>query len=190
MTDKSDSRLVILTGPSCAGKSPLASAIKQYRPQLAKSLAPLVLYNFRSPRPGEKDGRDYHFRSKHEIEELGENDRYLTFDVRGNLQAVDVEETQELFEVGNAFFEVNTFVAQALMHDRRLKTHQSVSIFLSPLSNDEIEEIKDSGTALEKVVTDLMRQKLIRRQRKKKVDLALPDLEDIERRAGNALEEL
>ena len=44
-------RLVILAGPSCSGKTPLASALAQVRPELAASLKPLVLYNDRAARP-------------------------------------------------------------------------------------------------------------------------------------------
>ena len=47
------SRLVLLSGPSCVGKGPLASALTRHHPELAAQLAPLVLHNSRDPRPGE-----------------------------------------------------------------------------------------------------------------------------------------
>ena len=48
-------RLVILAGPSCIGKGPLHAALKRLYPQLAAGLRQVVLYNDRSPRPGEQD---------------------------------------------------------------------------------------------------------------------------------------
>ena len=46
--------LVILSGPSCAGKSPLFRALRQLYPQYAQNFAKLVLFNDRAPRPGEE----------------------------------------------------------------------------------------------------------------------------------------
>ena len=54
-------RLIILSGPSCVGKSPLYAALKKFYPQLASRLTKLVLYDSRSARPGEVDGVDFHF---------------------------------------------------------------------------------------------------------------------------------
>jgi guanylate kinase len=45
-------RLVILSGPSCVGKSPMAKALAKFYPELRKKLQPLVLYNSREARPG------------------------------------------------------------------------------------------------------------------------------------------
>jgi guanylate kinase len=47
-------RFIILSGPSCVGKGPLHSAFSKFYPEMAASLHKLVLYNCRSPRPGER----------------------------------------------------------------------------------------------------------------------------------------
>ena len=73
-------RLVILSGPSCVGKSPLAKILARFRPDLRAQVQPIVLYNSRSPRPGERDGEDYHFRSREQIERLREQERYVLMD--------------------------------------------------------------------------------------------------------------
>jgi len=52
MANQRKGRLVILSGPSCVGKSPLAKARARFYPELRKTLHPLVLYNSRDPRPG------------------------------------------------------------------------------------------------------------------------------------------
>ena len=54
-------KMIVLSGPSCIGKSPLDRALKKFFPELRNSWQSLVLYNSRDPRPGELDGEDYHF---------------------------------------------------------------------------------------------------------------------------------
>lgn len=56
MKPHKNGRLIILAGPSCVGKSPLAKALARLYPELSKALQPLILYNSRDARPGEKDG--------------------------------------------------------------------------------------------------------------------------------------
>ena len=51
-------RLVILSGPSCVGKRPLAKALARFHPELSANLQPIVLFNSQSPRAGERDGED------------------------------------------------------------------------------------------------------------------------------------
>src|SRR5262245_22185311 len=90
-------RLVILAGPSCVGKSPLAKALARFYPELSRRLQPVVLYNSRTPRPGESDGVDYHFRSRSDVEVFRrEPERYVVMDVRGDLQALDLTELDAL----------------------------------------------------------------------------------------------
>lgn len=59
-------RLVLVSGPSCVGKSPLKQALDHEFPELARTFRVPVLFHSRSPRPGERDGVDYHFRSREE----------------------------------------------------------------------------------------------------------------------------
>src|SRR5262245_42257694 len=97
-------RLIILSGPSCVGKSPLEKALDRFFPQLRQRLKKLVLYNSRAPRPGEMDGKDYHFRTREHIEALRSQERYVVLDVRGDLQALDLEELSELLKKGDLLF--------------------------------------------------------------------------------------
>jgi guanylate kinase len=191
VNSSSNGRLVILTGPSCAGKSPLAKALWKFHPDLASRLQPLVLYNSRDPRPGERNGIDYHFRTRSQIEALRDDDRYALLDVRGDLQALDLEEVQSLLKSGNSFFEGNPFVGKTLLMHRRLANISKLSVFLSPLSKEEILYLKVAErNDLRELVTDVMRRKLLRRTRRQKGELSGKDLENIERRAGSAYSEL
>jgi len=192
MTERTDGKLIVFSGPSCVGKSPLAKALARLHPQLHKSLQPLVLYNDRSARPGEIDGVDYYFRPQREIEKLKGKDGFIVMDVRGDLQALDLNELSQLLSTGNVFFEGNPFVGQVLLTHPSLEKVQRLSIFMSPLSRSEILFLKTAtpGVSLPDMLTDIMRRKLLRRTRRQKGELSLRDLENIERRASSAYAEL
>jgi guanylate kinase len=67
-----------------------------------------------------------------------------------------------------------------------------LSIFLTPLSREEIEFLQSQkrGLLLADFLTDVMRRKLLRRTQRQKSILSLKDLENIERRATSAFAEL
>jgi guanylate kinase len=192
MTSSALGRLVILSGPSCVGKSPLDRALARCYPALRQRLHKLVLYNSRAPRPGERDGVDYHFRARPQIEALRPDTRFALLDVRGDLQALNLPELTALLEHGDAFFEGNPFVGRLLQTHPALSRMRRLSVFLAPLSKEEIVFLKDParGLSLPDLVTDVMRRKLLRRTRRQKGELSLKDLENIERRASSAFREL
>lgn len=186
------SNLLILTGPSCVGKSPLVRVLGKFHPDDMSGIRPLVLYNSRLPRPGEKDGVDYHFRTRGEIDRLAERERVVAMDVRGDLQALDIEELAASLEAGPVLYEGNPFIAKVLQTDRRMDPVPRISLFVSPVSREEVEDLLAMRDRVDPadVVTDIMRRKLLRRTRKQKGELSLPDLENIERRAGSAWKEI
>jgi guanylate kinase len=192
MTDERKGRLVILSGPSCVGKSPLAKALAKFYPELRKTLQPLILHNSRGPRPGEVDGVDYHFRFREQIETLKSKEHFVVLDVRGDLQALDLHELSASSAKGDVFFEGNAFVGRALQTATGLAEVNRLSVFLSPLSRDEILFLKAAkpGVSLPDFVADVMRRKLLRRTRRQKSELSLRELEEIEKRASSAYREL
>ena len=191
MPTERSGRLVILSGPSCVGKTPLAKALARLYPELRKSLQPLVLYNSRAPRPGEVDGVDYHFRSRNEIEDLKSKDSFVVLDVRGDLQAMDIRHLSESLSHGDVFFEGNAFVGRDLQTFPALTEVERLSFFMSPLSRDEILSLKtEPHVSLSHLIIEVMRRKLLRRIRRQKGEISVLDLEDIERRASSAYDEL
>lgn len=192
MGTKAAGRLVILCGPSGVGKSPLDKALGKFYPELRQRLRKLVLYNSRAPRPGEVDGVDYHFRRRSQVEALRTENRHAVLEVRGDLQALDVEELQFLLADGDAFFEGNPFVGRALQTHPRLAGVERLSVFLAPLAKEEILYLQapQRNISLPDLVTDVMRRKLLRRARRQKLELSAKDLENIETRAASAYREL
>ncbi len=151
-----------------------------------------MLYNSRAARPGEADGVDYHFRSREEIENLKAKNHFVVMDVRGDLQALDLQELSVLLAKGDVFFEGNTFVGRALQTSPALAEVNRLSVFMSPLSRDEILFLKaaEASVSLPDLIADVMRRKLVRRTRRQKGELSLRDLENIETRASSAYCEL
>ena len=73
---------VILTGPSGAGKTTVVDELLRRFPSSCR----VVTTTTRSPRPGEVDGRDFHFLARPEFERLRDAGEFLEWDEHyGNL---------------------------------------------------------------------------------------------------------
>jgi guanylate kinase len=137
------------------------------------------------------DGVDYHFRAREQIENLKAKDHFVVLDVRGDLQALDLQQLSGSLANGDSFFEGNAFVGRALQTSPALAGVNRLSVFMSPLSRDEVLFLKAKpDVSFPDVITNVMRRKLLRRTRHQKGELSLSDLEDIERRASSAYREL
>jgi guanylate kinase len=185
-------RLVVLSGPSCVGKGPLFAALKKFYPELTNGLRKFVLYDSRSPRPGEVDGVDFHFRTRETIERLRGKEGFTVFEVRGDLQAMDSRQLEQVLATSDAFFDGNPFIGSGLMDFVAKHRIECLSVFLSPLTQQEIVELKspDRNVHLPDFLTDVMRRKLLRRTARQRGILSLRDLENIEIRAKSAYEEI
>lgn len=73
--------LYIVSAPSGAGKTSLVKALLKADPAIRLSIS----YTTRTPRPGETDGRDYHFVSREQFETMLGEDEFLEHaEVYGN----------------------------------------------------------------------------------------------------------
>lgn len=185
-------RFIYLSGPSCVGKGPLYSALSRFYPELTGQLKKLILHNSRRPRPHEQDGVDYHFRSQKHIETLKNDRAFIVKEIRGDYQAMNVEELPELLQKHDLFFEGNPAWLSALRTHPDLKEFPLISVFLSPLNAEEIDYLQRQceQANLQDFITELMRTKLLRRTRHQREYLSLKDLENIETRAGLACDEI
>ena len=74
-------RVFLVTAPSGAGKSSLVNALLNLEPAIKLSIS----HTTRQPRPGEENGREYHFVSEAEFLTMKERDEFLeTALVHGN----------------------------------------------------------------------------------------------------------
>jgi len=78
---KPEGILLVISGPSGAGKGTICKALLEKRPDMAYSISCTT----RQPRNGEVDGKNYFFKSREEFENMIANDGFLEHaDVYGN----------------------------------------------------------------------------------------------------------
>lgn len=164
-------KLVVLSGPSCVGKGPLRRALRKYHPEV--KFAELVLCASRRPRlrgdtnTYEVHGIDFYFLPRSLFEQL-DRSRFIVANVRSDIQAIDMMQVRELLE-GSALVLVEVFhtLGKSLMEWAKSQTALDIevrSVFLLPLSNQEIEEmVQKSNKTSEQVVYEVMKAKLERR---------------------------
>ncbi len=135
---------------------------------------------------------DYHFRSREYIEGLRGREGFAVFEVRGDLQALNSRELERKLGASDVLFEGNPFIGSGLLDFVREHGISALSIFLSPLSCEEVLEFNagERTVSLSDLLTDMMRRKLLRRTARQKGNMSLKDLENIEIRAAGAYGEL
>lgn len=69
--------VTVISGPTAVGKGTVVSALKQRHPEVWVSVSATT----RAPRPGEVDGRHYHFVTAEEFDDLVANDGLLEWAV-------------------------------------------------------------------------------------------------------------
>ena len=188
-------KLVVLSGPSCVGKGPLRAALRRYHADIR--YAELVVCNSRKPRLKQRTGPfevnayeihglDYYFLPRGLFHQL-DRSRFIVGDVRSDIQAIDMEQVQELL-VDNDLILAEVFHTLGRGPTKWVESQKSPafsvrSVFISPLSDEEIrDEAKRAGTDHADVVYRTMKAKLERR----KEDAA----KKIEERARSAFVEM
>ena len=187
-------RIIILSGPSCVGKSPLINALKKVHPEVSFQMP--ILYTSRPPRSIETNGVDYYFRLEQDIRSYPP-ERFIVGQIRRIWQAIDLVEMQELFVHSSLIIaEIyptlgKLFIDHPLI--RKLAADFEVcTVFISPASEDEIRALQvnmgfaSSGEA----AAAIMLPKLICRTQQQGKLLTPDVLEDLEMRASMAYEEM
>lgn len=125
--------LIVITAPSGAGKSSLIAAALKADPALRLS----VSYTTRSPRPGEQDGREYHFVDEKTFLAMLERGEFLeSAEVHGNRYGTSEKAiNRELTAHHDLILEIDWQGAQQV---RRLFP-DCTGIFILPPSIDELE---------------------------------------------------
>jgi len=125
--------LFVITAPSGAGKSSLINAVLKDEPSLKLSIS----YTTRPPRPGEKDGREYHFVDQQTFLAMRSRGEFLeSAEVHGNHYGTSRKVIEEALARGeDLVLEIDWQGAQQV---RRLYPG-CVGVFIVPPSVDELE---------------------------------------------------
>ena len=125
--------LFILSAPSGAGKTSLVSALLESNKHIALSIS----YTTRAPRPGEIDGKDYHFVSREKFLDMAKHGDFIeSAEVYGNLYGTSQPWIEkELVSGRDILLEIDWQGAEQV---RRLMPH-AISIFILPPSLSALE---------------------------------------------------
>jgi guanylate kinase len=145
-------RLFVIAAPSGAGKTSLVKALLQRKPELHVSIS----YTTRKMRPTEADGREYHFISVADFQQLVDQGLLLeyaqVFDNHYGTGRRPVE--TELARGNNVVLEIDWQGAQQV----RRAMPECVTIFILPPSRQSLEErLRNRRTDSEEVIARRLR---------------------------------
>lgn len=139
--------LLVVSGPSGAGKGTICSMLRKQLPNLGYS----VSVTTRQPRTGEIDGVNYFFKTVDEVKEMIAKDELLEYaEVYGNYYGTPREYVMEQLKAGkDVLLEID--IQGALQVKKRFP--EGVFVFIVPPSLDELSaRIYKRGTDSEDVI--------------------------------------
>lgn len=147
-TQQYSGRLFLVTAPSGAGKSSLVNALLQLEPAIKLSIS----HTTRAPRPGEENGREYHFVTVEEFEAMKARGDFLESAlVHGNYYGTSLVWIEEQMKAGNdVLLEIDWQGARQV----RERFAGTVGIFILPPSIEALEwRLHHRGTDSEQTIT-------------------------------------
>lgn len=139
--------LLVVSGPSGAGKGTICSMLREQLPDLGYS----VSVTTRQPRTGEVDGVNYFFKTVDEVKEMISRDELLEYaEVYGNYYGTPRDYVMKQLEAGkDVLLEID--IQGALQVKKRFP--EGVFVFIVPPSLDELSaRIYKRGTDSEDVI--------------------------------------
>ena len=126
--------LIVLSGPSGAGKGTVYNAVCARDAKLHKSISVTT----RSPREGEQEGVHYYFRTEQEYARMKENGEFLeTADVYKHKYGTPAKPVFDMLDKGeDVFFEIDVAGAKQI----KAKYPESILIYLMPPSFEILEQ--------------------------------------------------
>lgn len=153
MADKGKGTLYIISAPSGAGKTSLVKALLESTADIIVS----VSHTTRPMRPGEVDGRDYHFTDVETFRSMIAEDAFLEHaQVFDNYYGTSRSGVQETLAKGvDVILEIDWQGAQQV----RRRMPGAVGIFILPPSREELERrLRGRGTDADEVIAKRLGQ--------------------------------
>lgn len=134
MNKKKRGLLIVISGPSGAGKGTICKELIKNNNNLSLSVSATT----RSPRQGEIDGINYHFLSKDEfLKRIEENDFLENAEVYGNYYGTPKSNVEEILESGkDVILEIDIQGALKVKEN----TEEGVFVFILPPSMEELKQ--------------------------------------------------
>ena len=128
--------LFVVSAPSGAGKTSLTRALVMKLAQLSIPAAISVSYTTRPPRPGEQDGKHYHFVAKADFEAMIQRGEFLEHaDVFGHYYGTGRAATEKMIAAGtDVILDIDWQGGRQV----RRQAPDSVSVFILPPSVEEL----------------------------------------------------
>lgn len=143
---KQEGILVVLSGPSGAGKGTLCAHLRE-QIELSYSISATT----RDPRPGEVDGVNYFFMERDEFKEKIKQDGFLEWaEVYGNFYGTPKDYVDQMIAEGkDVMVEIDPQGAKQV----KLRNNDAVLVFIMPPSYQELENrIRGRGTETEEQI--------------------------------------
>ncbi|MEI6096793.1 MAG: guanylate kinase [Alphaproteobacteria bacterium] len=156
-TSKRRGLLLILSSPSGAGKTALTRRLMAWDPTIRFSISATT----RQPRPGEQDGREYHFRSRNHFERMVAAGEMLEHaEVFGNFYGSPKGPVQAAMDEGrDTVFDIDWQGGQQIRNSSLGR--DVVSVFVLPPSIAELERrLRGRGQDSDDVIKDRMDKSL------------------------------
>jgi guanylate kinase len=145
-------RLFVVTGPSGVGKGTLIRKLLERAPDLELSVSATT----RPPRPGERDGVDYHFLSEQEFDRLLAEDQFMEHaSYSGHRYGTLVSEVEPRLARGaGVVLEIEVQGARQI----RARMPEAVLVFVAPPSPEALRErLQKRGTDSEEEIERRLR---------------------------------